>query len=242
MGQAFWFALSASAAAAAVTALGICSVRWFEGWARENVVYFISYAAGVLIAASFLYLVPESLTMTSRAPALLLAGFAGMHLFHRFLCAFVCERHHAIQVGIGLTPVLGIAFHSSIDGMVYSVTYEVSVFTGTIAAIGMVLHEFPEGIVTYLLLLQGGFRQRTAFVMALAAAALTTPLGMLVSYPFISSIDSSALGAFLSLSAGMLVYVGGVHLLPAAEHERRPYAWVAFASGVATAVLVVVTE
>lgn len=242
MEQTFWIAVFASTLAATVTALGIHTVRRFEGWARENVGYFISYAAGVLLGASFLHLMPESFAMNPHAATLLLGGFAGMHLFNRFLCAFVCERHHIVQLGIGVTPVLGIAFHSFIDGIVYSITYKVSVFSGTLAAVGMVLHEFPEGIVTYLLLLHGGFRQRSAFIIALAAAAMTTPLGMLVSYPYVSRIEAPTLGALFSVSAGMLVYIGAVHLLPEAEHERRPYAWAAFVGGVATVVLIVITE
>lgn|GEM_PF-3378465 len=46
------------------------------------------------------------------------------------------------------------------------------------------LHEFPEGIITYLLLLKSGLSERKAMVLAFFAAALTTPpLGMLFSYP-----------------------------------------------------------
>ena len=244
MAQTFWIAFSASAIAAVVTSLGIYTARRYEAWARTQIVYFISYAAGVLIAASFLHLVPESFAMNGHASALLLAGFVGLHLFNRFLCAFVCERHHVIQPGcsIGIVPVVGIAFHSFIDGMVYSVTYQVSLFTGTLAAVGMVLHEFPEGIVTYLLLVHGGFQQRSALWLALAAAALTTPLGMLVSYPAVSRIDNATLGALLSFAAGMLVYVGATHLLPEAEHQRRPYAWLAFGAGVVTAILMLLTK
>ncbi len=242
MGQTFWIALGASSLAATVTALGIYTVRRFDSWARAKIVHFISYAAGVLISASFLHLVPESFAMNAHAAALLLAGFAGMHLLHRFLCAFVCERHPVIEPGIGVIPVLGIGFHSFIDGIVYAVTYQVSQFTGTLAAVGMVLHEFPEGIVTYLLLIHGGLRPRAALATALLAAAFTTPLGTLTSYPFVSQIDEATLGALLSLSAGMLVYVGATHLLPEAEHQRRPYAWLAFLGGVTTAVLMVMSE
>jgi zinc transporter ZupT len=38
-----------------------------------------------------------------------------------------------------------------------------------------VLHEFPEGIITYLLLLKSGLSERKAMVLAFFAAALTTP-------------------------------------------------------------------
>jgi zinc transporter ZupT len=107
------------------------------------------------------------------------------------------------------------------------------------AAVGMVLHEFPEGIVTYVLLLRGGFRKPVALLLAFLAAALTTPLGMLVSYPVISRIGGPVLGILLSLSAGALVYVGATHLLPHAEHERRPFSLVALAAGVVVTVVIV---
>jgi zinc transporter ZupT len=58
--------------------------------------------------------------------------------------------------------------------------------TGTLVALGMVPHEFPEGIVTYTLLLRSGFSARRSFLFAFLAAAVTTPIGTLVSYPFVS--------------------------------------------------------
>jgi len=98
--------------------------------------------------------------------------------------------------------MVGIGFHSFIDGVVYSITFTVSVFTGALAAVGMVLHEFPEGIITYLLLLlRGDFRERSASILALLAASLTTPLGMLVSYPYVSEIGRPLLGSLLAVSA-----------------------------------------
>jgi zinc and cadmium transporter len=35
--------------------------------------------------------------------------------------------------GIGLAPMLGIGFHSFINGIVYSITLTISVFTGALA-------------------------------------------------------------------------------------------------------------
>jgi zinc transporter ZupT len=106
----------------------------------------------------------------------------------------------------------------------------------------MVLHEFPEGIVTYILLMRGGFGGRTAFALAFLAAALTTPLGMLASYPLVSRIDAPTLGALLSLSAGALVYVGATHLLPQSEREPRRYSLVALGAGVLVAIVIVLSK
>jgi zinc transporter ZupT len=52
--------------------------------------------------------------------------------------------------------MVGIGIHSFIDGIIYSVTFSVSALTGTLVSIGMVMHEFPEGVFTYVLLRKGG--------------------------------------------------------------------------------------
>ena len=180
--------------------------------------------------------------MADQAPAFLLGGYLFMYIFNRFLTAHVCDRPTTADYAIGLVPMLGIGLHSFIDGIIYSVTFTVSVFTGILSAVGMVLHEFPEGIVTYLLLVRGGIRPRAAFVMAFVAAGLTTPLGMVLSYPVIRRIEDETLGVLLALSAGALIYVGATHLLPRAETEPRRYSLVALAGGILVAVVIVVGQ
>jgi zinc transporter ZupT len=238
----FWTAFGASVLAALVTSIGIFVVRHFEQWGRRNTAYFICFAAGVLISVSFLHIIPKAFSMNVRAPLYLFAGYFSLHLFNRFINAFVCDRAPEAHCDIGLVTMLGIGFHSFIDGFVYSITFTVSVFTGLLAATGMVLHEFPEGIITYLLLIRGGLGERTALLFAFLAAALTTPLGMLVSYPYISQIDKPLLGALLAFSAGALVYVGATHLLPQAEREHRRYSLLALATGILVAVIIIISK
>lgn len=242
MESTFWTAFGASLLAATVTAAGIYTIRHFEAWGRKYNIYFVCFAAGVLITVSFMHIIPKSFELSAHAPAFLLAGFVLLHLFDRFITAFVCERRSTAAYGIGLVPMIGIAFHSFIDGFVYSITFTVSIFTGSLAAVGMVLHEFPEGIITYLLLLRGGFQARTALVLAFLAASASTPLGMLASFPYISRIDQSLLGALLSLSAGALIYVGATHLLPQAEQERRGFGLLALAAGILVALGIVLSR
>jgi zinc and cadmium transporter len=242
MENTFWTALGASALAASVTSIGIYVIRRFERWGRENTIYFICFAAGILISVSFLHIIPKALSMNSNAPFYLLAGYLGLHLFNRFINAFVCDKAPDTHYDIGLVPMLGIGLHSFIDGFIYAITFTVSIFTGMLTATGMVLHEFPEGIITYLLLIRGGFKERTSLLLAFLAAALTTPLGMLVSYPFISRIDKPLLGALLAFSAGALVYVGATHLLPQAETEHKRYSLLALGAGILVAVVIILSK
>lgn len=242
MGTVFWTTFGASLLAALVTAIGIYTIRRFGAWGRKYSIYFVCFAAGVLISVSFLHIIPKSFEMNTNAPVYLLIGFVFLHLFNRFVTAFVCERAPDSAYGIGLIPMLGIGLHSFIDGFIYSITFSVSVFTGVLAATGMVLHEFPEGIITYLLLLRGGFREKTALILAILFASLTTPLGMLVSWPYISEIDPPLLGSLLALSSGALVYVGAAHLLPQAEKEHRKYSLCALGAGILVAVIIVLSK
>ncbi|MEJ2501587.1 MAG: ZIP family metal transporter [Campylobacterales bacterium] len=242
METTFLSAFGASMTAAAVTSLGIYTIRRFREWGRQNSIYFICFAAGVLISVSFLHIIPKAFSMNANAPVFLLAGFFGMHLINRFISAFVCEKDPDALRGIGMIAMLGIGFHSFIDGFIYSVTFTVSIFTGALAATGMVLHEFPEGVITYLLLLRGGFSETASLRLAFAAAALTTPLGMLLSYPFIRGIGQPLLGTLLSTSAGMLVYVGATHLLPQAEKERAKFSLIALGGGILVAVIIMVSK
>lgn len=234
--EQFLYPMAASLVAALVTTIGIVVVQQHENWGRQNSSYFAAFAAGVLVTVSFLHLIPKSFDLQESAPVYLLVGYLMMHILNRFISAYVCDRPAKADYAIGLVPMLGIGFHSLLDGAVYSITFTVSTFTGVAAAIGMVLHEFPEGIVTYVLLLRGGLEKKWAFWLAFMAAALSTPLGTLTSYPFVQRVDISVLGSLLSLSAGALIYVGATHLLPAAEREPRRYSLFALAAGIATAI------
>ncbi len=189
-------AVWASLIAGSVTTLGILAVRRFSEWGRRNATYFACFAV------SFLHMVPKSLGLSDNAPMFMLVGYLAMHFFNRFVTTQVCDKPTTTDYAIGLVPMLGIGFHSFVDGVIYSITFSVSLFTGVVSALGMVLHEFPEGIVTYILLLRSGFGRKWALWLAFLAAAVTTPLGTIASYSFVSSADEELLGGLLALSAG----------------------------------------
>lgn len=216
----FGAVILASFLACCVTTLGIYIITKHESWGNQNAVYFMSFAAGVLISVSFMHIIPTSFGMNATAPIYLLVGFMGMYVLNRFLSGF----------------------HSFIDGIIYAVTFNVSILTGMLAAIGMVLHEFPEGVVTFLLLQRAGFSRKRSAVYAFLAAAVSTPFGTLVSFPFVSKIARPALGMLLAISAGALVYVGASHLLPAVEKENKKYTLISLAAGIFIAILIVTAK
>lgn len=233
-----WLALAVSALSATVTMAGVLAVRQHESWARSHKIWFVSFAAGVLIAVPLLHLIPESVAMGESASFALLAGFLLMHLLDRYITVRVCERPDDAGRALGLVPLIGIGFHSMLDGIVYSIGFSFSAFTGLLMALGMVLHEFPEGLVTYTLLLFSSYPPRRALLLTFLAASVSTPLGTLLSYPFVSRLNQETLGGLLALSAGALLYVGASHLLPQAAAERGT-TWLGFLVGIAVSIAAV---
>jgi zinc transporter ZupT len=242
IGNTFAAVMMTSTLACIVTTMGICVISKYETWGRTNIVYFLSCAAGVLIAVSFVHIIPKSLQMNDASPLFLLGGFLALYLFNRFLNLYICNEYQRQAYAIGIIPMVGIGFHSLLDGVIYSVTFNVSIFTGALAAVGMVLHEFPEGIVTFLLLERGGVAKTKAAFFAFLAAAVSTPLGALISYPFINRITQPLLGIWLAFSAGTLVYVGASHLLPEVEKVNKRYTVISLAVGVLVAIFIVMSK
>jgi zinc and cadmium transporter len=242
MMSTFAIVLLASFLACLVTTIGIYTISKYEKWGNQNIVYFMSFAAGVLISVSFIHIIPKSLSMNDHAPIYLLVGFMGLYVFNRFLKLLVCHDRDRDNFSTGIIPIIGIGLHSFIDGVIYTVTFNVSIFTGVLAAIGMVFHEFPEGVVTFLLLERAGLPKKRSAIYAFLAAAISTPLGTLVSFPLISKIDRPVLGSLLAVSAGALVYLGASHLLPAVEKENKRYTLISLGVGILVAVVIVISK
>jgi zinc transporter ZupT len=269
--------MTASLISAAVTTLSILGISRHEKWSKKQALYIISFAAGVLISAAFLHLIPESFENSARAPLFLLIGFFFLYFMNRFLDLFICQEerpkngntresrghkhdysHQAndftgedsqvnnnsasLNFKLGLIPLIGIGIHSFIDGIIFAVTFDVSFLTGALAAVGLILHEFPEGIIMFVLLNQAGWERKKAITYAFLAAAVTTPLGALISYPFIRHIKPETLGLLLSLAAGALLYVGASHLLPQVENGKKTYTILTLLAGIVISFLIILLE
>jgi zinc and cadmium transporter len=232
-----WLALAVSLVAAAVTVSGILAVRMREEWVQTHRAMLTAFAAGILLTIAFLHLIPDAFEESAgQAAAGLLGGFLALYLVGR-LVAFATAGSNGSQYRLGLVAVIAIGFHSFVDGVLYAIGFSVDATTGFIIAPGMILHEFVEGILVYKLLLFGGVSRRRALWIAIFAAALTNPLGVLVSWPLIAQLQPQVAAMLIGGAAGSLIYVGGAHLLPQAEKDQRPQS-AGFLAGAAVGIFI----
>lgn len=219
------FALSAMV----VNTFGIWVIYKNKKWAEKTKEYFMCFAAGVLISSPLIMAFPEAVEKNPHAGFAAILGFLFMFSSNKV----IKYKTKQTELAFGITAIEGIGIHSFLDGIIYTVTFNVSAMTGVLTGIGLVIHEFAEGIITFSVLLKGGFSAKKAMFYAFLVAALTTPVGAFVAYPFVSKFNNSVLGLVLGFVAGVLIYVSASHLLPETREYEKKHSYLSFLLGIA---------
>jgi zinc and cadmium transporter len=235
------FSLQASVSfgliAALVTSLGLAAVALRSDWSARQSGLFALSAGGMLITMSLLHIVPEVMAAGHGAAKFVLGGFFAGLLMSFAMRTFFPEGHSQARAE-AFTPLLAVAIHSFFDGVIYSVSFAASFQSGVYASLGLILHEFAEGIIAFAILSRHGFKVREALVWAFIAAAATTPLGALVSGLFVAGLGTGTLIALYAVSAGLLIYVATGPMLKPLEETSPLRALGALGAGTAFALAV----
>jgi len=213
------FALLGSIGAAAGAALLLLFPRAIR---RDLVPALISYAAGTLLGAAFLGMIPAALARGSSA-AILPTVLAGMVLFF-VLEKLVLWRHchdEACDVHGQAGPLIlvGDAFHNFVDGVVITAAFLVSIPLGIAAALAVIAHEVPQEVGDFAILLDSGYGHTRAFVLNMLSASATLP-GALAAYLWLEQM-TGAIPYILALSAASFIYIATADLIPALHRRLR---------------------
>lgn len=237
LGTFEWIAVFAIVSAI-VNGLGIFGIIYHREFAEKYKTYFMCFAAGILISTPLILALPKATQANSNAGFIALIGFLFM-FFSNKLIKFITKEK---ELAFGVTAAEGVGIHSFVDGVTYTITFNVSILIGVLSATGLVIHEFAEGIITYLFLIKGGVNKKVSGIYAFLIAGLTTPLGAFVVYPVISKLNESTLGLWLGFVSGVLIYVSAAHLLPEAQESEKKHSTLAFLAGIALALFIVFTK
>ena len=232
-----WVAIFAISAAI-VNSIGIFAIFKYKEWAEKTKSYFMCFAAGVLITVPLTFALPNAIEKNFYSGFAALVGF----LFMFFSNKFIEKRTKQKSLAFGITAVEGIGIHSFVDGIIYAVTFSSSIFIGILSGIGLVIHEFAEGVITFSVLIKGNMKKKKAAWYAFLVAALTTPVGAFVAYPFVNMLNTSVLGLALGFVVGVLIYVSASHLLPEAREYEKKHSTLTFLAGVLLALFIVFTK
>lgn len=215
----------ASFVAALVSTAGLLSMAALGDWGKRNSAYFSAFAIGVLLVAVLFHLTPESLSYSRTAWRAIVGGFLGMFVLGYGLRLLSHNSKNGPGVAIGYASIVALGFHSFVDGLIYEATYHAEVFTGSLATGGLLLHEFPEGVIAYFLARDAGLNRVRSIAWAFISASLTTVAGAVIGSAFIENVNTLPLGPLLGVTAGGLIYIIVFHLGPHASltPHRRGY-------------------
>lgn len=187
----------------------------------------LSFASGVLLGAAFFDLIPEALEMGEAVgvhrPWLfgaLLLGFMAFYLVELFLGSHAAgpgHRHDHDQAG----PLLlaGDALHNFADGVAMTSAFLVDPHLGWVATLGVIIHELPQEIADYAILIARGWSKSKA-LLALFIVQASAFLGAGASLLLSSEMQHST-SLLLMGSAGGFLYVAAADLLPSLNFRRR---------------------
>jgi zinc and cadmium transporter len=151
-------------------------------------------------------------------------AFAAIGFIVLYLLETVLVFHSGVEIhfhGTGgdgreraraLVGFSGLLFHSQLDGVIIGIGFEIDEHLGFLTALGVILHEVPEGTTTYSILM-GAVGKKAALWMSVAVA-VATPVGAVLSLVAIPGMSESAVGGLLAVAAGSFLYVGASDLLP----------------------------
>ena len=224
--------------AAFVTTVGLIVVAQRSVWSERHAALFALAAGGMLLTLTLTHIAPEAIENAPGAWQLILGGYlVGLVLNFVITSYFGDESDSLARIGAA-TPVIAIAIHSFLDGIIYAVTFAASFEAGVFTSLSLILREFPEGVIAFTILRQCGFSNRQAFFYAFLAAAATTPAGVIASGPFIYTLGSEALGNLFAISAGLLLFVATGPLMAPLKTHPPARSLMALGAGVAIALLI----
>ncbi|MEL6359788.1 MAG: ZIP family metal transporter [Pseudomonadota bacterium] len=228
--------LTASLAAAAVSALGILSFLLVGDWARRNSPYFSAFAIGILTVGVMLHLIPESFDYSEGAWKWILGAITVMVTLNVGLRILTPSQSEARTVAFGFASILPLAFHSLLDGAIYEVSFHEDTFTGLVSTFGLLLHEFPEGIIAFFLMREAGFSNVLSLVIGFFASSVTTVVGALLGALVLDYSIELPIGALMGITAGALIYIIVFHLGPHAAKtaNNRTFLWAGIGVAIAT--------
>lgn len=207
-----------------VSLIGIFSLSLKEEIIKKYISLFISLAVGALLGDAFIHLIPEAFENSSNASIVSLLIIFGILIFF-IIEKFLHWHHHGDDTEtnhihpVGKLLLFTDGFHNLIDGIIIGVSFLVSVPIGIATTIAVVLHEIPQEIGDFAVLIHAGYEKKEAlwlnFLSALAAI-----IGLIIALIF-GSIAQTFTTWILPIAAGGFIYIAVADLIPELQKTKE---------------------
>lgn len=216
---------------------------------RRSLLYLVSFAAGAMLGDAFLHLLPEVVEDASsieRVAAMILGGIVIFFVLEKVLfwrhCHLPTTEQHRHPVGA--MNLVSDGVHNFLDGVIIAGSFLVDVQLGIATTIAVLLHEIPQEIGDFGILLHAGYTKKKALFFNFLTACLAI-VGAIFTLVIGERVDA-AVQVVLPLTLGGFIYIAAADLIPEIhreEHTGRSFTqFLAFMVGIGVMALLLLLE
>lgn len=197
--------------------VGVLSLYLAQKQMSRYLLLLVSLSAGTLLGGAFLHLLPEAVEehgFTLQISFAVLAGILVFFVLEKYIQWRHCHipSHKGHQHHIGTLNLIGDGLHNFLDGIVIAGSYLASVPAGIATTIAVILHEVPQEISDFGVLMYSGLSKGKAlfynFLSALAAV-----LGAVLMLVLGTRLES-LVTFIVPFAAGGFIYIATADLIP----------------------------
>lgn len=199
---------------------------------NKIIVSSLSFAAGVMITVSITDLIPESLNYINKTfktiPTLLIIGiFISLGIIISMTIDKYINREGELYK-VGIISMIAIILHNIPEGIITYLSSETNIKLGLSLTIAIALHNIPEGI-SIAVPIYYAKKSRGKAILYTLTSALSEPLGALLAYLFLSKImNNTIMGIILSIVAGIMIQIALYELIPTSLKYKNKFKTILF--------------
>jgi len=201
--------------------VGIFALALKEKILEKILIFLVSLSTGALMGGAFLHLLPEAYEEFQSADFLpwVLVSFIIFFLIEKLLHWRHCHKGHCSVHTFGHMNLFGDSIHNFIDGLIIAGSFSVSTYLGLITVLAVALHEIPQEIGDFGVLVYAGFEKKKALILNFLVAS-TVVLGGIFGY-YLAIYTQPSIKFLLPFAAGGFLYISASDLIPEIRKEIK---------------------
>ena len=192
---------------------------------KKIILFLVSFSTGALLGGAFIHIIPELLEQCAfelRISLSLLGGIIIFFILEKFIhwrhCHIPTSKEHPHPVAF--MNLVGDGLHNFIDGMIIAGSYMVDIKLGVVTTIAVILHEIPQEIGDFGVLIHAGMSKYKALFYNFLSA-LTAVLGAVFTL-IVGQSSENFIQLLLPFTAGGFIYIASSDLIPELHKETDP--------------------
>lgn len=234
--QTLIYIIAATLVVSSGSLIGIFTLALKKKLLNKILLLLVSLSAGTLIGGAFLHLLPEAAENLDPETLnlIVLFSFVLFLLIEKIFHWRHCHKENCNVHTFGYMNLLGDALHNFLDGLIIAATFLTDIRLGIATTIAVSMHEIPQEIGDFGVLIHSGFKKNKA-ILANFLVALTAVFGGVIGFFFAQQMGNTTT-YLLPIAAGGFIYIAASDLLPEIRKEasikKSAFSLAIFLSGI----------